>query len=181
MHMAVTRKAWTVVERDRLPDDGNRYEVVDGELFVTPMPVPRHQVIAQRLFLCLYPYVTKHQIGSVFDSGTDVIFGPRNGVVPDVAVYPVRPERLPKKWVNAPKPILLAEVRSDSTWRRDVGPKRSLYVRRKIPEYWIVDGDDRTVVVVRPGHEDAVITDVLRWRPIELVKALAIDLKEIFA
>jgi Uma2 family endonuclease len=180
MVMALATGTWTVAERDRLPDDGNRYEVVDGELFVTPMPVPRHQQIVKRLFLLLHDYVEKHGLGSVFESGTDVIFSPRDVVIPDVVGYPFRDDQLPATWKDAPKPMLVVEVRSESTWRRDVGPKRRLYVRGEVPEYWIVDGEERTVTVVRPGHEDVRIADVLMWSAAGAKRALEIPLPELF-
>jgi Uma2 family endonuclease len=172
---------WTVAERDRLPNDGNRYEVVDGELFVTPMPVPRHQLIVQRLWRLLDPYVRLHGIGSAFCAGTDVYFDSRNAVVPDVAVYDFPEAQLPRTWQEAPKPILVAEVASDSTWRRDVGPKRQLYEKREVPEYWIVDGDDCTVTVVRPHEEDVVVRNTLRWQPQSAFPALEIVLADVFA
>ena len=180
MHMETASGTWTVAERDRLPDDGNRYEVVDGELFVTPMPRPRHQEIVKRLFLRIDAFVRAHRIGSAYESGTDVIYSERDGVVPDVAVYPFQPDQLPPRWKDAPAPLLVAEVLSDSTWRRDVGPKRNLYVREGVPVYWIVDGDRRRVTVVRPGADDVVVTDALRWQPDGVAATLEIDLHEIF-
>ncbi|MFI5309856.1 MAG: Uma2 family endonuclease [Gemmatimonadales bacterium] len=163
--MALDTAEWTVEQRDRLPDDGNKYEVVAGELFVTPAPSLRHQVIAGALGESLRPFVLEHRLGLVFALDTDVIEGKHNVVMPDVAVYPFTRENLPAGWAVAPRPILVAEIRSPTTWRRDVGPKRDLYVALGIPDYWIVDADDRTVTVVRPGHRDEVVSDILRWHP----------------
>ena len=180
MLMDTATRPWTLAERDRLPNDGNRYEVVYGELFVTPMPAPRHQEIVKRMFRILDAFVEAHHIGSAYESGTDVIFDEHNGVVPDVAVYSFGPDNLPEHWKDAPKPMLVVEVCSDATWRRDVGPKRRLYVEREVPEYWIVDGDDCEVRVVRPGHDDVVVRDVLRWQPPNADAALEIPLREVF-
>lgn len=180
MRMATATGPWTVAQRDALPDDGNRYEVVDGELFVTPMPAPRHEIIAKRLFLLLDGYVVKHGLGSAFPSRSDVVFDGRNVVVPDVVVFPVKDEDLPKRWADAPKPLLVVEVRSPTTWRRDVGAKRHLYVEREVPEYWIVSDEDLTVTVVRPKREDETATRVLRWHPRGASAALEIDLGAVF-
>jgi Uma2 family endonuclease len=177
--MDLATRSWTVAERDRLPDDGNRYEVVDGEPFVTPTPAPRHQVLVKRLFLRIHAFVEAQGLGCAFDSGTDVIFSPRDVVVPDIAVYPVVEDALPRNWADAPKPTLVVEVRSDSTWRRDVGPKRRLYVAREVPEYWIVDGDERSITIARPGYDDVVVHDVLRWRPQGAAEALEVQLAEV--
>ena len=180
MQMAPATKSWTVAERDRLPDDGNRYEVVGGELFVTPMPVPRHQEVVKRLFLPVHTFVEAHGLGSAYESGTDVILSEHDVVVPDVAVYTFRGDELPVRWSEAPKPILVVEVRSDSTWRRDVGPKRRLYVAGEVPEYWIVNDEARTVTVVRPGQEDVIVSDVLRWQPAGAPVPLEISLAGVF-
>jgi Uma2 family endonuclease len=77
--------------------------------------------------------------------------------------------------IDAPRPILVAEIRSPTTWRRDVGPKRDLYVALGVPEYWIVDPDERAVTVVRFGHADERVTDILRWHPTGASRALEID------
>ena len=180
MLMDLATKRWTVAERDRLPDDGNRYEVVRGELFVTPMPAPRHQIVVQRLFLRLHAFVEQCRLGCVFESGTDVIFSEEDVVVPDIAAYPVAAEALPQRWADAPKPILVVEVRSPTTWRRDAGAKRRLYVEREVPEYWIVNGEDLEVTIVRPDHDDERVTGTLRWHPRGASEALEIDLGEVF-
>ncbi|MFI5243746.1 MAG: Uma2 family endonuclease [Gemmatimonadales bacterium] len=173
--MATESATWTVAQRDRLPDDGNKYEVVGGELFVTPMPSWRHQWIAHDLVELLAPYVREHRLGSAFDLITDVIGSDKDVVVPDVVVYPFTRENSPVRAIDAPRPILVAEIRSPTTWRRDVGPKRDLYVALGVPEYWIVDPDERAVTVVRFGHADERVTDILRWHPAGASRALEID------
>lgn len=177
MPMALETPEWTVAQRDRLPDDGNRYEVVGGELFVTPMPSWRHQIIADELCDLLKPYVRRHQLGSAFVLETDVIGSDKDVVVPDVVVYPFTRENLPERAIDAPRPILVAEIRSPATWRRDVGPKRDLYIALGVPEYWIVDPDERAVTVVRGGRADERVTEVLRWHPAGATRALEIDLR----
>ena len=80
-----------------------------------------------------------------------------------------------------PRPALAVEVRSESTWRRDVGPKRRLYVEREVPEYWIVNDDERTITVVRPVEADLVATDTLQWQPAHAPVPLLIRLADVFA
>lgn len=175
MVMALETGEWTVAQRDRLPDDGNRYEVVGGELFVTPSPAPRHQRIADELCYALKPYVREHALGTALALGTDVIRGEKDVVVPDVVVYPVTPDDLDGSWADMPRPILVAEIRSPTTWRRDVGAKREFYVSLGVPDYWIVDPDGRAVTVVRAGQTDERITAILRWHPGGAARALEID------
>jgi Uma2 family endonuclease len=173
--MATDSATWTVAQRDRLPDDGNKYEVVDGELFVTPAPLIRHELIVRELRRLLDPYVLEHALGAEFDSLTDVIGGEKDVVMPDVVVFPFTRETAPASWAEAPRPILVAEILSPTTWRRDVGPKRNLYVALGVPDYWIVDADERAVTVVRAGYADERVTDVLRWHPAGASRALEID------
>ena len=180
MQMAVSTRRWTIADWERLPRDGNRYEVVAGELFVTPMPTPGHQIVVQRLWEALIPYVRRWGLGSVFAAGVDVFVGADEVVEPDLAVFGVPEEALPKRWKDAPTPILVAEVRSESTWRRDVGPKRHLYTSGRINVYWIVDREERTVRVVQPDLADAVIADVLRWHPAGAGEPLEVELSGIF-
>jgi Uma2 family endonuclease len=175
MPMATETATWTVAQRDRLPDDGNKYEVVGGELFVTPAPLIRHELIVRELGALLGPYVQEQRLGIEFGSNTDVIGGEKDVVMPDVVVFPFTRETAPASWAEAPRPILVAEVRSPTTWRRDVGPKRELYVALGVPEYWIVDADARTVTVVRPDLPDERVTGILRWHPAGAARALEMD------
>ena len=62
MHMATATKRWTLEELHSLPDDGNKYELVRGELFVTPPPTDGHETIAARLTEILAPYVREHRL-----------------------------------------------------------------------------------------------------------------------
>ncbi len=179
MLMATETATWTVAQRDRLPDDGNKYEVVGGELFVTPSPSIRHQIIADALGEQLRPFVLEQRLGIVFTLDTDVIEGEQNVVVPDVTVYPFTRENHPDRWIEAPRPILIAEIRSPTTWRRDVGKKRELYATLGILDYWIVDGDARTVTIIRPRCIDETVTDVVRWHPAGATRALEIDVAEL--
>jgi Uma2 family endonuclease len=167
---------WTVAERAGLPADGNRYELVGGDLFVTPAPSMRHQLIVSELFHRLEPFVRRHQLGTLLARETHVIRGELDDVIPDVAVYPFKRKTPPKSWADAPRPVLVAEVRSSITWRRDIGPKRRLYVELGIPEYWIVNPSERAVTVVRPGRDDERVTDLLRWQPADSNHALEIHL-----
>jgi Uma2 family endonuclease len=132
-------------------------------------------VIADKLGQGLRPFVLEHRLGMVLALDTDVIKGEHNVVVPDVAVYPFTEEDLPATWAVAPRPILVAQIRSPTTWRRDVGPKRELYVALGVPEYWIVDPDERALTVVRLGHPDERVTGILRWHPAGASRALEID------
>jgi Uma2 family endonuclease len=177
MHMAQPR-LWTLEDLDRLPDDGNKYELLHGELYVTPPPEPDHETAIARLNRVLVPFVDKHQLGMVF-SGHPVIRSGESHVEPDLVV---RQPPVPKsRWESAPVPILVVEVLSPSTRRRDRGPKREFYAGDiRVPDYWIVDTDARSITVVRPGVEDITIVDRFAWSPPGVIATLEVSLDDVF-
>src|SRR5438128_8947694 len=136
MAMPNTARAWTLAELHRLPDDGNKYELVEGELFVTPAPREEHETILALLHQLIGPYVAANDLGAVYRPRA-VVRIKGSEVEPDLMVRAVR--RRPKKsWEKAPTPILVVEVVSDTTRRRDYGPKRDWYMKSRVAEYWIV-------------------------------------------
>ncbi len=89
MPMAQTARYWMVEDLEHLPHDGNRYEVIDGELLVTPAPHLDHQEAIARLYLLLAPYVEREGFGHVVFAPADVTFSPRRGVQPDLFIMPL--------------------------------------------------------------------------------------------
>jgi Uma2 family endonuclease len=173
---APRRFRWTRADLDRLPDDGNRYEVLDGELLVTPQASFRHQGIAFEIAVRLRGYCDRHQIANVVGPGA-IPFG-KSELQPDVQVIPGRHKLLKRtKWAQLPRPILVVEVLSDSTAWRDLGKKREAYLRIGVAEYWAVDPDDCVVHVWKGDASDAtVVRDVLSWQPRLEVAPLEISL-----
>lgn len=184
MHMAqrATRsprtRAWTRTDLARLPDDGNRYEVLDGALLVTPQAAFDHQAVATRLTVALSGYCTNYGVGVVVAPGA-VPHG-KSELQPDVQVIPGRPPR-GAKWTSLPRPILVVEVLSDSTGRRDLGIKRDAYLRWGIPLYWVVDLDARRVHVFRPEDSDGeVVENTLLWHPVPALAPLELRVADLF-
>jgi Uma2 family endonuclease len=177
MPMAQPR-VWTLEDLDRLPDDGNKYELLHGELYVTPPPEPDHETAVARIHRLLLPFVDEHGLGMVF-SGHPVIRDRTSHVEPDLAVrHPPAPK---SRWETAPIPILVAEVISQSTRRRDRGPKRGFYAGDvRIPDYWIVDTDARSITVVRPGEADVTVMERFMWSPPGVNAGLDVCLDDVF-
>ncbi|HKS06837.1 MAG TPA: Uma2 family endonuclease [Gemmatimonadaceae bacterium] len=176
--MATNVRYWTRDDLEHLPDDGNRYEVLNGALLVTPPPSVDHQRIALRLAIILSEYCERYGIGWVVGPGA-IVFG-GNELLPDVHVIP-GPYVPGRKWEQLPRAILVAEVRSDSTSRRDLGNKRAAYQAERIPVYWVVDGDARRALVWTPASAEPVtVTDTLRWQPRADIEPLEIPLDEVF-
>ena len=180
MHMATTTHRWVRADLERLPDDGNRYEVLDGQLFVTPQAAYRHQAIAFDLAFALQRYCIDHDVGRVVGPGA-VVFD-QNELQPDVQVIPGHhPPRADTEWEQLPVPLLVVEVLSDASRQRDFGKKRAAYERLHIGTYWIVDPDKRRVIAwsVRSAEPD-IVSDILRWQPRGDVPPLEIALEPLF-
>ena len=177
MRMATQVKQWTLEELHSLPDDGNKYELVRGELFVTPPPNPDHESIIASLTHVLLPYVEANHLGMVYHARSVLRFH-GSEVEPDLMVR----ERLRKDvdWNEQPIPILVVEVLSPSTRRRDREQKRSLYTDAGVAEYWLVDPERGTVTVVRSGEPERSAADVLNWHPSRAVAPLEIQLALLF-
>jgi Uma2 family endonuclease len=142
-----TNKVWTYDDLRRLPDDGTRYEIIDGELVVMPSPVVIHQRVLGRMFLAFHTQVQERGQGEVFVAPLDVIMSPTRVVQPDLIV--VRPEHrdILREHVEG-VPDLLVEVLSPSNHKHDLVTKRRFYARNRVSEYWIVDPEAQTVEVL---------------------------------
>jgi Uma2 family endonuclease len=181
MGMSPVARIWTREEVLALPDDGNRYELVDGELLVTPAPNQTHQAIVGELYYHLRRYLEAYpQVARVFVSPADIIWGPGQYVQPDVFVVPA--DEVTGDWRDCQTLLLAVEVVSPGSARGDRVRKRRLYQARGVATYWVADADARLVEVWRPGDErPEVVTDVLRWRVAPEAQELSIEMGELFA
>ncbi len=137
----------------RMPEDGNRYELYDGELHVVPSPLPIHQVVALRLYEQLTAFA-RPAGAAVFVAPFDIVLSEFNVVQPDVIYFSAESARR----INLREhvrfaPDLAIEVLSPSTSRNDRGRKRDLMATHGVPEYWIVDPDSHQIElsVLREG------------------------------
>ncbi len=181
MSMPAMVPQYTAEEIRRFPDDRLRYEVIRGELFVTPAPGTRHQRAVLELARALASYVEQHGIGEAIVAPYEVELADDTAVQPDVLVIlgdraaQLTPERL-----KGP-PSLAVEVISYSSKRTDRLQKRALYMEVGVEEYWVVDCDQRHVERWRPGaNAPDILTDALAWHPRPEVPPLTIDLPTLF-
>jgi Uma2 family endonuclease len=134
------------------PDDGNRYEVIDGELYVTPPPVWKHQDGLANLWFILATFIRAHDLGKIVPAPVGVVIDEHNGVQPDL-VY-VSHERLniiSERGVEG-APDLVVEVLSPSTRARDKGVKMRRYAAAGIPHYWQLDPRNDSLEAYRLGE-----------------------------
>lgn len=166
-----------------LPDDGKRYEIIDGELHVTPAPVTRHQRVSKRIQYELMTALEKTGQGEVFDAPIDVLLDNSNIVQPDLVFIPEDCSGIIGVKNIQGAPYLVVEILSQHSRRRDVMVKSDLYARFGVPYYWIVDPDiDRIEVFqLKGGSYEAVAAasspDVLDPPGLEGVR---LPLSEIF-
>ncbi len=125
------------------PDDGKRYELVQGDLYVTPSPSPVHQRISRRLTRLLVDYFEGRSIGEVFDAPIDLILTNRDVFVPDLLVVG-DPKHISKRAIEGP-PLLVVEILSPLTRKQDCGVKARRYAELGVEHYWIVDPDRKRV------------------------------------
>jgi Uma2 family endonuclease len=174
---------WTYAEFSRLPEDGNRYEVIAGDLYVTPSPRPRHQWVVGNLDFALQAYVRSHDLGRVYIGPIDVLFAEGDYLAPDLVF--IRKDRLDivsERGLEA-APDLVVEVLSPSTAGRDRILKRDRYLHFGVPEYWAVDPNAAEVLVFRSTssrsrHE--ISRDRLVWQPSSEAPPLSVDVSALF-
>jgi Uma2 family endonuclease len=180
MAMPAEITTWTAAMARALPDDGNRYEVLDGVLVVSPAPSWMHQRVVAAFLRRLDPYTRAHRLGDTLFSPADIEFSDQRLVQPDLFVVPLVEGRAPRAWTDVRELILALEVLSPSTSRVDRGEKRRIYLDERVPEYWIVHPESRLVERCRPDHPAEFTDTALIWEPVADVPARSIDLEELF-
>ena len=182
MGMPVSRTAeWTAEMALALPADGNRYEVLEGELFVTPAPSLVHQSVLGALHRMLYDFVRENHVGALLTSPADIVFAPDRLVQPDLFVAPPVEGQRPDSWKAIHALVLAIEVLSPSTAFADRNRKRRIYMSAPVDEYWIVDLDARVVERWMNGTDRAeVLTESLIWHPRDAAAPITIDLVALF-
>jgi Uma2 family endonuclease len=184
MAMPATHTDWTVEMLDALPDDGKRYEIIDGELFVTPSPSDVHQYVVGELYARLLAYLRRSGVGHPVVSPSDVRREDRrrNRVQPDIYVVRVTNSKRPVYPFDLTDLLLAIEVASPGNPRYDYQTKRMLYLTSGVPEYWIVSPDARTFVrwtrVEDPGE---ILNTRITWQPSGMTNPFVMDLPEFFA
>ncbi|MGQ0640463.1 MAG: Uma2 family endonuclease [Gemmatimonadaceae bacterium] len=171
---------WTKDMVLALPDDGNKYECVYGELLVSPSPRPWHEVIGMRLLILLTAYADRERVGHVFGSRSDISWSDDTLVQPDVFVVPLSEART-LTWAAMKSLRLAVEVLSPSSVRADRFTKRKLYQDVRIPVYWVVDADAHEIEVWTP---EVLFPTVERerviWAPLGASQPLIIECSELF-
>lgn len=129
----------------RLPDDRNRYEILDGELAVTPAPSPEHQRVSLNLTLVLGNHVRALKLGHLYCAPIDLILAPTTVLQPDLAFIRFERQGIVTARGIEGSPDLVIEILSPGTARTDRTTKAHLYARYAVHHYWLVDPEPRAL------------------------------------
>jgi len=150
---------WTLQDLELLPDDGSRYEIVDGELYVSKQPDWQHQLVCSQLVILLGVWNEQSQAGHVTQE-PGIVFANDTNVIPDVIWISrerlkavLRPDR---KLHNSPELVIEVLSPGAENERRDREVKLKLYSRRGVKEYWVVNWQEQNLEVYQ--REDTVLT-----------------------
>ena len=171
MAMPAIRRRWTTADVRGLIDASRpwpRYELIGGELLVTPAPGGVHQIALVELIVMLNAYLERAKIGVVVSSPADLEL--RSGTItpPDVVVIPANSVAADDdlRWSDVKSLLLAIEIISPSSVRTDRVEKRDFYLDVGVPEYWVVDVDARMIERWTPTQERPVIVRAeLTWSP----------------
>jgi len=186
MAMPAIRRRWTAADVRELARDDRpwpRYELIDGELLVTPAPRRPHQIAVGELVRALQPYLERVPVGIVIFSPSDLKLTPDTVVQPDVFVIPADTSmaREIRGWTDATSLLLAVEVLSPSSLRTDRIKKRDFYLANGVEEYWIIDLDARVFERWRASSETPeILAERITWSP-AAGEPLTIDVPEWFA
>jgi Uma2 family endonuclease len=164
----------TNADIEAMPEDGNRYEIIDGELFVSSAPSYFHQSTLTRIILALGTYLMDHPIGEIAP-GVGVVFDEYTGVIPDLVFATnqrLRAALAGGRFRAAPEIVIEILSPGSSNERRDRHVKRNLYASRGATEYWIVDPHNRCVELYRRNDAGDLILEGTLLEEDELTTAL---------
>ena len=178
MVMPLRLPTYTVDDLDSFPDDGNRYELLNGVLLVTPQASHAHQVVVTRLMVLLANYL--HPSGKAYVVGPGAVeLRPHTHLEPDILVVPGRPD-LSAKWSDLSGWWLAVEVLSRSSRIYDRDYKRPAYLDLGLREVWLVDIADEVVYVSTRKEEETARRHRFSWHPAEMPEPLLVDLDRLF-
>jgi Uma2 family endonuclease len=186
MGMPATQpRRWTAADVRQLidasPIHGPRYELIDGELLVSPAPGRPHQRAVTWLLFAIKQYADREQVGETLVSPADLELRPGTISQPDLFVVP-EAQADGRTWADISDIILSVEVLSPSTARNDRGRKRIHYQAAGVSEYWLVDCDARLVERWRPADTNPeLLTDQLLWNPDGAASPLTLALADLWA
>lgn len=165
------QRPYTAKDLAQMPDDGRRYEILGGELIVSPSPSSKHQWVSDELTARIRSFGLQEQLGLAFSAPLDVRLGRHNIVQPDIIFLLNEHLHRLENWGIEGSPDILVEIVSPSSRGNDRIRKSASYADHGVSEYWIVDPDSQSILtqelvageyVPIPMTEGRVVSRVLR-------------------
>lgn len=181
--MDTKTKLVTYDDYRKLPDDGNRYEIIGGELLMTPAPSTSHQRISRKLLIGLSNYIEQENIGEVLYAPVDVVLSMTDVVQPDLVFISKEREHIITKKNIVAAPDLIVEIVSEHTETIDRIRKKELYEQYGVKEYWIVYPEEKQIELYTLKNKSFELTGTFA-EPDKLtskvIDGFSIQLTEIF-
>ena len=147
MHIPKGKIVLTYEDYVLLPNDRNRYEILEGELTVTPAPSTKHQTASGNLFVLLAHYIKQRDLGKLFYAPIDLILESTSVLQPDLLFVSKPRQRIITEKAIEGAPDLVIEILSPGTSRTDRVTKAQIYTRYGVPAYWIVDPEQEVIEI----------------------------------
>jgi Uma2 family endonuclease len=182
MKVLSEERKYTVQDFEKLPEGPPYYQLINGELIMSPSPALEHQRTSKRLFHMLYTLIEIPKKGEVFYSPVDVYLDEENVFQPDIVVILEGSKaKMTKRGVEGP-PDVVVEILSPSTAYYDLIVKKEVYERAGVKEYWLLDPNRKTFEIYKNTEEGFKLTSRARdgGNVLSEILKLEIDLKEIF-
>ena len=164
---------WTYEDYRQLPDDGYIYEIIEGELYMTPAPNIRHQRSSGELQYALQSFVKQNDLGIVLDAPCDLILPGGTPVQPDIMFIAKENLGIITEQAVQGVPDLLIEILSPASREHDRVRKFGLYEQAGVPEYWLVDPNARTIEIFVLGQGKYSLSGMFEAGTVAVSKVLA--------
>lgn len=179
MAMPLELPTYTTDDLRRFPRDGQRYELLEGMLLVTPAPGNIHQIVISRLFASLVGYLPDGSPARVVSPG-EIEIKPKTLMDPDLLVYPAS-YPIGTRWTRIHGWWLAVEVYSRSSRVYDHDFKRQAYLTLGVREVWMVDTREEVILVSHTSRVEQAHRESLVFHPPEITEPLTLDLTRLFA
>lgn len=180
----VKRKKYTYQDYLNLPDDGKRYEVINGELVMAPAPNIFHQTVLINLVNELKNFLKKENVGKMLCAPTDVKLSDSNVVQPDIIFISLESSNIVTENNVAGAPDLIIEILSPGTAYYDLIEKKEIYERFEVKEYWLVDPKKRRVEIFNNVGQQFKLNQRIELEGIaksSVIKGFEMSLENIFS
>ncbi|SNZ16853.1 Uma2 family endonuclease [Hydrogenobacter hydrogenophilus] len=181
MKTLLEKKRYTIEDYEKLPE-GSPYQLIEGELIMSPAPSPEHQEVSINLSYKLYDIVKKTKKGKVLYAPVDVYLDQENAYQPDIVVLLEGSKaKITQRGIEGP-PDIVVEILSPSTAYYDLLEKKEVYERSGVKEYWIVDPKRKTFEVYANSQEGFKLLSKAKGEGMVRSELLGVDLdlKEVF-